>query len=122
MCLFLVLFLLAPLFMILVKSVQDRDGTFVGLEGKAVTGRDNLVKFIQARNAKPSVQTRTHWASNIIIRPSANGATAESYQMTVDQGGETFRVSGTHIKVDELRRENGKWRFYHRRSVPMARK
>ena len=31
-CLFLVLFLLAPLFMILVKSVQDRDGAFVGLE------------------------------------------------------------------------------------------
>jgi iron(III) transport system permease protein len=31
-CLFLVLFLLAPLFMILVKSVQDRDGAFVGLK------------------------------------------------------------------------------------------
>ncbi len=30
-CLFLVLFLLAPLFMILVKSVQDKDGAFVGL-------------------------------------------------------------------------------------------
>jgi iron(III) transport system permease protein len=31
-CGFLVLFLLAPLFMILVKSVQDRDGAFVGLK------------------------------------------------------------------------------------------
>ena len=31
-CLALVLFLLAPLFMILVKSVQDRDGAFVGLQ------------------------------------------------------------------------------------------
>src|SRR6202162_6694124 len=30
-CAFLVVFLLAPLFMILVKSVQDRDGVFVGL-------------------------------------------------------------------------------------------
>ena len=32
MCAFLVLFLLAPLFMILVKSVQDKDGAFVGLK------------------------------------------------------------------------------------------
>ncbi|HKE39141.1 MAG TPA: putative 2-aminoethylphosphonate ABC transporter permease subunit [Casimicrobiaceae bacterium] len=31
-CLALVLFLLAPLFMILVKSVQDRNGAFVGLQ------------------------------------------------------------------------------------------
>ena len=31
-CAFLVLFLLAPLFMILVKSVQDKDGAFVGLK------------------------------------------------------------------------------------------
>src|ERR1700687_3674919 len=29
-CAFLVVFLLAPLFMILVKSVQDKDGAFVG--------------------------------------------------------------------------------------------
>ncbi len=32
MCALLVLFLLAPLFMILVKSVQDKDGAFVGLQ------------------------------------------------------------------------------------------
>ena len=32
MCLALVVFLLAPLAMILVKSVQDRDGAFVGLQ------------------------------------------------------------------------------------------
>jgi hypothetical protein len=97
------------------------DGTFMG-EGegrKPVVGRKNLIEFIKQRWTKPEVRKRTHWASNVVIRPTAEGAEAESYQMMVDKVADGYRIGGIHKKIDVLRRENGKWRFHVRRSAPL---
>ena len=95
------------------------DGSFLREGRAAVVGRKNLVEFIKERSKRPDARTRTQWGSNVVIRPFADGAVAESYQMIVDQVAGGYRIGGVHVKVDELRKENGKWRFHSRRNVSM---
>jgi hypothetical protein len=96
------------------------DGGFTGSENKAITGRDNLIQFAKRRwNEKPQVRKWVHWVSNVVIEPSADGARAKSYQMTIEMQDDGYRIHKTSIKLDELRRENGQWRFYMRRFAPL---
>jgi uncharacterized protein (TIGR02246 family) len=96
------------------------DGSFIGAGRPPVTGTAALVAFARKRWERPEVRARTHWVSNIVIRPTAQGAAAESYQLTVDKIGKEFRITSVAGKSDELRRENGKWRFHIRRAVPVG--
>jgi uncharacterized protein (TIGR02246 family) len=94
-----------------------KDGTLIGGGGKApAVGRDKLIEAARRRwKDRPEVRSRVHWVSNVEVTPTADGAAAHSYQMTVEKQGETYRICRLSTKVDELRRENGEWRFHLRR-------
>jgi uncharacterized protein (TIGR02246 family) len=97
------------------------DGRFVGSGDKVIVGRDKLAQFAARRwEEKPQVRNWIHWVSNVSIRPSEDGAVSQSYQMTVEaQADGGYRIVKLSGKVDELRREDGQWRFHVRRIVPM---
>lgn len=99
-------------------SLFTEDGQFTGLGKQPVVGRAALLEFAQKRwLEKPEVRKRTHWVSNIVITPTDDGATAESYQMTIDRGADGLRVKGVTGKSDVLRKVGGEWRFQSRRTV-----
>ena len=101
-------------------ALFTHDGSFVGLGKAPVSGRDNLVAFAVRRwNEKPHVRNRTHWISNIVISPTAEGAISQSFQMSVDLEGDQYKIANISAKADQLRREDGQWRFYERRIVPI---
>jgi uncharacterized protein (TIGR02246 family) len=103
-------------------ALYTADGRFVGSGGdKEIIGRDNLVEFARRRWAdKPQVRKWIHWVSNVTIRGTADGAASQSFQMTVEaQADGGYRIVKLSAKSDELRREDGKWRFHVRRVVPL---
>ena len=96
------------------------DGGFVGSENKAITGRANLIAFAKRRwTEKPQVQNWVHWVSNVVVQATAEGADAQSYQMTIERQGDGYRIHKLSIKLDELRREDGTWKFHMRRFAPL---
>lgn len=96
------------------------DGTFLRSGKPPISGRDDLRAFARHRwQTDMTVRNRTHWFSNPLIKPSSMGALAETYQMTIDRNGEGYRIKGISGKSDDLRREDGKWRFYCRKIIPM---
>jgi hypothetical protein len=101
-------------------ALFTNDGGFIGSGDKSIFGRENLTEFARRRWAdKPQVRNWTHWVSNIVIRPAAGGAVSESYQMTLEKQADGYRIVKLSGKSDELRREDGEWRFHVRRIVPM---
>jgi hypothetical protein len=102
-------------------ALFTRDGRFVGSGDKEIIGRDKLVEFARKRWAdKPQVRNWIHWVSNVTMWSTPEGAESQSYQMTVEaqkDGG--YRIVKLSAKADQLRRENGKWRFHVRRIVPL---
>ena len=97
------------------------DGRFVGSGTKEIIGRDKLIEFARKRwDDKPQVRKWIHWVSNVTIAGTAEGARSQSYQMTVEAKDDgSYRIVKLSAKSDELRRENGKWRFHVRRIVPL---
>jgi pimeloyl-ACP methyl ester carboxylesterase len=101
-------------------STFTRDGSFKGeRHGTYITGHHGLRQFAIERRRRPGVDRYVHWTSNVIISATDEGARAKSYVMTIEcapQGG--FRIRGLAIKTDELRREDGRWRFKSRVNTP----
>jgi hypothetical protein len=95
------------------------DGTFQPpLPANAISGRGALEKFATARFQRLDAGNASHWNINIIISPSAEGAQARSYEMVVELLPDgTFRVRSVEVKSDQLRVENGHWRFKSRVNV-----
>jgi uncharacterized protein (TIGR02246 family) len=101
-------------------SLYTVDGSFVGSGDKKVTGREALARFARERwETKPQVRTWTHWVSNIVITPTPGGAEARSYSMVVEKAGDGYRIVKVSGKQDELRREDGAWRFHVRAVFPL---
>jgi uncharacterized protein (TIGR02246 family) len=100
-------------------SLFTSDGTFFGGGDKTVTGREALARFARERwETRPQVRKWTHWVSNIVITPTPDGAEAKSYSMVVEKNGNDgndYKIVKTSGKHDELRREDGSWRFHVRR-------
>jgi hypothetical protein len=83
-----------------------------------VFGRANLVAFAKERwESRPEVRSWVHCVTNVAIWPTAGGAEAHSIQMTIEKVG--FRIVLISQKSDELRREDGRWRFHVRRALPL---
>lgn len=96
-------------------SLYTVDGSFVGSGDKKVTGREALARFARDRwETKPQVRKWTHWVSNIVITPTPEGAQARSYSMVVEKSDDGYRIVKISGKQDELRREDGAWRFHVR--------
>lgn len=96
------------------------DGSFLGKRGDIVAGRENLLRFSRDRWQKPGSRTKAHWVSNIVITPSSDGADCLSYGMLVEKSGDGYRILDIQGKKDQIRREDGKWRFHYRESWPLV--
>ncbi len=96
------------------------DGSFEGRrQGNSVAGHDALRRFATDRLKRPDRVANTHWNGNITITPTAEGARAESYAMIIERAPDgSLRVRSMATKTDELRRENGQWRFKSRINAP----
>ena len=95
------------------------DGIWVlpGMDG--VQGRDTLKAFwTQVMSGYPNV---LHWVQPGIITVDGDTATARFYvqENIKDANGDSFRVAGVYN--DELRREEGAWKFAVRRFHSMYR-
>jgi hypothetical protein len=95
------------------------DGSFLGKRGDIVAGRENLLRFIRERWAKPESRNKAHWVSNVIITPAPDGADCMAYGMLVAKTADGFRILQVQGKKDKVRREDGKWRFHFRESWPI---
>ena len=96
------------------------DGGFMHSSGKSYIGHDELRRFALDREKRPGARQSVHWASNLFITPTAEGAQAQYYVMLVEQLPDgSFRIRGMSRKTDELRQENGQWRFKFRGSAPL---
>lgn len=69
-----------------------------------------------ARTERPPMR---HWTTNVVIEPDGDGARARCYILLTGAGREA-PVIATGKYEDQLRREDGRWVFAHRRFVPDA--
>ncbi len=105
------------------SALFTEDGNFYGQNKPSVHGRPALLESARRRwNERPEARGRVHWVCNILIWPTPEGAAAKSYQMTVKEIDGTIEITALSGKEDELRKENGKWRFHVRRVVPLGAK
>jgi len=96
-------------------------GSMTGMGKKPVVGRDDLLALATRRwETKPEAHGRAHWVCSIRIWATETGAAAESYQMSVDRDESGFRIVAVTIKADDLRKEDGRWRFQARRVLPLG--
>jgi hypothetical protein len=75
-------------------------------------GEAALRRFIGYFRARPESAGRQHHVSNLIVTPSASGASARAYVLVALQvaaGPHRLHVMGHY--EDELRREDGRWRL-----------
>jgi uncharacterized protein (TIGR02246 family) len=98
-------------------SCFTSDGGFFGRGKDPVVGRDKLIEFMKWRWEQALFHARAHFMVNTVIVGTPEGAQATSYRVQIDRDGEEFKVAGMSKRLDELRRENGKWLFYRRRSI-----
>ncbi|MBC2666643.1 nuclear transport factor 2 family protein [Novosphingobium flavum] len=97
------------------------DGTFFPIGKEPVQGRVALIEYSENRwEKRPEVRGWSHWVSNVVIRATAEGAESQSYMMAVEKKDGKFEIVLASAKRDEVRRENGKWLFHTRRTVPIG--
>lgn len=89
------------------------DGVF-----NTFTGKDALVGFIEAWKGKMNGLTRRHWNTNLLITPSAEGATGSVYLMLVDVSAKPPVIQSTAKYSDELVKTAQGWRFKKRTTRP----
>lgn len=98
------------------------DGTTVNPHGGATVGRDAIRAAAHKRWTNEANHTKVHWAANVLIEASEEGATAHSYNFIARADGTTApEVESVVAKHDRLRREDGRWLFVERRISPIPR-
>jgi hypothetical protein len=85
------------------------DGTF-----NQFTGREALVGFIHAWREKRNGANRRHWNSNLMITPSAEGASGKVMLMLVDISTTPPSIASMGRYTDVLVKTPGGWRFKNR--------
>lgn len=78
-------------------------------------GADALRRFIAYFRGRPESAGRQHHVTNLIVAPTADGATATCYVAVAlrrEPGPHALHVMGYY--EDALRREQGRWRFQRR--------
>lgn len=101
-------------------SVFTEDGLYES-HGQAARGLDEIRAVFESRVAARPAQPITnpqHWMTNLLVEEGAAGARAKSYFTRVvrDKGTGEPRIDALGWFDDDLRMDNGAWRFA-RRSV-----
>ncbi|MGE3508861.1 MAG: nuclear transport factor 2 family protein [Vicinamibacterales bacterium] len=88
-------------------ALYTPDGSF-----NAFTGANGLRTFMKGRQAG----TRRHWNSNLVITPTAEGASGKVYLLLVDVGVKPPAISSAARYEDRLVKTPQGWRFKARRT------
>lgn len=97
--------------------VFARDGVFV-YSGGTVTGETQLKEFY-AKFRKDHSETQYHLLSNLVVKPSPEGATGSVYMTTIDGRGDTSKpvITGFGIYKDTYVKTAAGWRIKRRQHV-----
>jgi len=85
------------------------DGVFNTFKGK-----DQLVGFIEQWKTKMNGLTRRHWNNNLIITPTAEGATGSTYLLLIDVAARPPVIGSAARYSDVLVKTPQGWRFKQR--------
>ena len=77
-------------------------------------GHDALVGFIQQWKEKMNGANRRHWNTNLVITPTAEGASGSVYLMLLDVGVRPPAIVSTAKYTDALVKTADGWRFKQR--------
>jgi hypothetical protein len=89
-------------------ALDTPDGSF-----NTFNGADGLRTFMKNRSAG----TRRHWNSNLVIAPTAGGASGKVYLLLVDVGQKPPVISSAARYEDELVKTATGWRFKKRKTT-----
>ena len=89
------------------------DGVFNNNKGK-----DALVGFIQQWKDKLNGLSRRHWNNNLVITPTAEGATGSVYLLLIDISARPPAIAGAARYSDVLVKTPQGWRFKQRTTRP----
>lgn len=90
-------------------ALYTPDGSF-----NTFNGAEGLRTFMKNRQAG----TRRHWNSNLVIAPTAGGASGKVYLLLVDVGQKPPVISSAARYEDELVKTAAGWRFKKRKTTP----
>lgn len=85
------------------------DGVFNTFKGK-----DALVGFIEQWKTKMNGLTRRHWNNNLIITPTAEGASGSVYLLLIDVSARPPAIGSAARYTDSLVKTPQGWRFKQR--------
>jgi hypothetical protein len=90
------------------------DGTF----NTTWKNRQGLVDFIHRWTGQMNGANRRHWNSNLVITPTADGASGTVYLMLLDVGAKPPSIASTMKYTDVLVKTPQGWRFRSREVKP----
>jgi hypothetical protein len=90
--------------------------------GQKHQGPDALAKVAMLGISDPPILRPNHYAHNIVIEPSAEGATGKAYlvMMAANKPGEPHTVTTRGIYEDRFVKTPTGWKFKHRKFTPAA--
>lgn len=91
-------------------------GTFTpdGVFNQRFTGREGLLEFMKQWKEKMNGANRRHWNSNLLITPSAEGASGKVLLMLLDVSTRPPSIIMTGQYTDVLVKTANGWRFKSR--------
>ena len=82
-----------------------------GVFNNSSKGHDALVQFVHDWRDKRRGASLRHWNSNLVITPSANGATGSVYMLLLDISIKVPSPTASYRYEDALVKTAGGWRF-----------
>jgi ketosteroid isomerase-like protein len=82
-----------------------------GVFNSRFKGRDGLLEFMKQWKEKMNGANRRHWNSNLLITPSAEGASGKVMLMLLDVGTKPASIVMTGQYTDVLVKTADGWRF-----------
>ena len=95
-----------------------RSGTLeIGTIGLKVQGRDQLLAYKQKDKAARKGTLRRHWNNNIhVVMQDDGSARGRCYILAFNASPEQLpAIADCGTYEDDIRKEDGEWRFHHRR-------
>lgn len=92
------------------------DGVFEVVGSQKIQGTGKLAEFAKLKPGAPPPDAPHHFATNIMIEPSGDGAKGSAYffNVTTPEKGKGSSITGTGTYQDEIVRTADGWRFKKR--------